>query len=74
VPHDLPSLPWYLLPRIYQARRNAYNARSGGFHVQGYGGLMRRHAFRPVDAPVHPHMPETEQEHAYDVESRTADV
>lgn len=58
VHHDLPSLPWYLLPRVYQARRQTYNSRSGGFHVGGYGELMRRFGFRPIDAPVHPHMPE----------------
>ncbi|MBJ7312509.1 fatty acid desaturase [Rugamonas sp. CCM 8940] len=57
VHHDLPSLPWYLMPRIYKARRDAYLARSGGFHVRGYGELVRRFGFRPVDAPVHPHMP-----------------
>lgn len=59
VHHDLPSLPWYLLPRIYHARRDAYIARSGGFYVRGYGELMRRFALTPVDAPVHPHMPES---------------
>ncbi|WBR99987.1 fatty acid desaturase [Pseudoduganella sp. SL102] len=57
VHHDLPSLPWYLLPRVYRARRAAYQARSGGFHVQGYAGLMRRYGLRPVDAPVHPGVP-----------------
>jgi fatty acid desaturase len=57
VHHDLPSLPWYLLPRVYRARREAYNARSGGFHINGYGELMRRYGFRPIDAPVHPRMP-----------------
>lgn len=57
VHHDLPSLPWYLLPRVYRARRAAYNARSGGFQLDGYGELMRRYGFRPIDAPVHPHMP-----------------
>lgn len=56
VHHDLPSLPWYLLPRVYAARREAYNARSGGFQVNGYGELMRRYGFRPIDAPVHPRM------------------
>lgn len=56
VHHDLPSLPWYLLPRVYRARRATYNARSGGFHVNGYGELMRRYGFRAIDAPVHPHM------------------
>jgi fatty acid desaturase len=57
VHHDLPSLPWYLLPRVYGARRAAYNARSGGFQISGYGELMRRYGFRPIDAPVHPRMP-----------------
>ncbi|TFW15689.1 fatty acid desaturase [Duganella callida] len=57
VHHDLPSLPWYLLPRVYRARRAAYNARSGGFQIDGYGELARRYGFRPIDAPVHPHMP-----------------
>lgn len=57
VHHDLPSLPWYLLPRVYRARRAAYNARSGGFQIDGYGELMRRYGFHPIDAPVHPRMP-----------------
>lgn len=59
VHHDLPSLPWYLLPRIYAARRDAYNVRSGGFHLHGYGELARRFGFSAIDAPVHPHMPES---------------
>jgi hypothetical protein len=41
-----------------EARRAAYNARSGGFQINGYGELMRRFGFRPIDAPVHPRMPE----------------
>jgi fatty acid desaturase len=57
VHHDLPSLPWYLLPKVYRARRAAYTARSGGFHLPGYGGLMRRYGFSAIDAPVHPHLP-----------------
>ncbi|WP_343729837.1 fatty acid desaturase [Duganella sp.] len=57
VHHDLPSLPWYLLPLVYEGRREAYNARSGGFQIDGYGELMRRYGFRPIDAPVHPRMP-----------------
>ena len=58
VHHDFPSLPWYLLPRVYHARRDAYIARSGGFHVLGYLELMRRFGFTSVDGPVHPHMAE----------------
>ncbi|MDQ1831821.1 fatty acid desaturase [Massilia scottii] len=66
VHHDFPSLPWYLLGRVYRARRDAYIARSGGFYVRGYGELMRRFGVTPVDPPVHPHMPES----VHDVESR----
>ncbi len=55
VHHDFPSLPWYLLPRVYRARRAEYIARSGGFHVRGYWQLMRQFGFKPIDAPVHPH-------------------
>src|SRR5450830_256315 len=56
VHHDLPSLPWYLLPRVYAARRADYRQRSGGFHLPGYGTLVRRHGFSAIDAPVHPHL------------------
>lgn len=54
VHHDLPGLPWYFLPRVYRANRAEYIARCDGFLVPGYGSLMRRFGFRPVDAPVHP--------------------
>lgn len=55
VHHDLPGLPWYYLPRVYQARREQWVARSGGFLVQGYGELFRRHSLSPVDSPQHPY-------------------
>jgi fatty acid desaturase len=54
VHHDLPSLPWYLLPQVYRANRSDYIARCDDFLVAGYGTLMWRFGFRPVDAPVHP--------------------
>lgn len=55
VHHDLPGLPWYFLPRVYQARREQWLARSGGFLVRGYGELFRRHSWSPIDSPQHPH-------------------
>ena len=54
VHHDLPALPWYLLPSVYWANRDAYLQRCGGFHIGGYGELIRRFGFKPVDAPLHP--------------------
>ena len=54
VHHDLPSLPWFYLPRVYRARRAQWQQRSGGFLVQGYGELIRRHAVQAIDSPQHP--------------------
>jgi len=54
VHHDLPGLPWYQIPRVYRARRTAYQARSGHFVFTGYRELARRFAWRPVDAPLYP--------------------
>ena len=54
VHHDLPKLPWYLLPTVYRARREQWVARSGGFLVQGYGQLIGRHGLKAIDSPRHP--------------------
>ncbi len=54
VHHDLPGLPWFYLPVIYQARRAQWQQRSGGFLVQGYGELIRGHGLQPIDSPQHP--------------------
>lgn len=52
--HDLPGLPWYYLPRVYEERREDWLRRSGQFLVAGYGELFRRHGLRPIDSPQHP--------------------
>jgi len=54
VHHEMPELPWYRIRARYQADRENVLQRNGGFLVDGYGSLLRRHAFRPVDSPVHP--------------------
>ena len=54
VHHDLPALPWYLLPAVYWAHRDEYLRRCGGFRIAGYGELIRRFSFKAVDAPLHP--------------------
>ncbi|KTT58717.1 fatty acid desaturase [Pseudomonas oryzihabitans] len=54
VHHDLPGLPWYLIPRVYRARRSIYRVRSGDFVFSGFRELGRRFAWQAVDAPVHP--------------------
>lgn len=53
VHHDLPHVPWFALRRVYEASREEYVARSGGFVVKGYGEWMKRHAFAQVAHPMH---------------------
>ena len=54
VHHDLPGMPWYLLPRIYRTSRRSYRRRNGEFVFESYLALARRYLFRPIDDPVHP--------------------
>lgn len=54
VHHDLPSLPWYRIPSAFRADRAGYLQRNGGFRLPGYGHVLLRYAFKPVDSPVHP--------------------
>lgn len=67
VHHDLPGLPWYLIPRVYRARRGAYRVRSGDFVFSGYRELGRRFAWQAVDAPVHPETTASRHEPTHDV-------
>lgn len=53
VHHAQPALPWWRIRRVYLAQRAEVLARNGGFLVPGYGSLLRRHALRPIDSPVH---------------------
>lgn len=54
VHHDLPRLPWYLIPRVYRAHRAAYLERCDGFLQPGYTAQALRYALTPTDAAVHP--------------------
>jgi fatty acid desaturase len=54
VHHDLPKLPWYLIPRVYRAHRAAYLARNDGFIQPGYVAQARQFAWTPTDPAVHP--------------------
>ena len=54
VHHEAPELPWYRIRARYLAERGAVLRRNGGFLVVGYASLLRRHAFRTVDSPIHP--------------------
>ena len=52
VHHAHPNLPWYAIGKAYAAQRDAYVQGTGGFLVPGYGRLLLRHAFKPIDHPA----------------------
>ncbi len=52
VHHAHPGLAWYEIPAHYLADRDGYLRRNGGFLIQGYVGLIRRFAWRPVDSHI----------------------
>jgi len=54
VHHDLPSIPWYGIPKIYWSRRSGYISRSGGFLINGYSEWFRNFSLREVISPTHP--------------------
>jgi fatty acid desaturase len=52
--HRWPCVPWYRLPAIYRAHREAAITHNGGLVYAGYAEVFRRYLFRPHDRPVHP--------------------
>lgn len=53
VHHAFPGLPWYQIPAVYRAQREAVLQRNGGFVLPGYLWLIRHFALRPVDSARH---------------------
>lgn len=54
VHHRWPSVPWYVLPRLYRRERERVLARNGGLLYRGYLDVVRRYLLTPHDDPVHP--------------------
>lgn len=52
--HERPGLPWFVLPEVYRADREAVLARNGGYRAAGYADIARRWLLRPRDHPQHP--------------------
>ena len=58
VHHMHPKLPWYELPRLYDANRSHYLRRNEGYRFASYASVIRRHFWRakdPVPHPLRPH-------------------
>ncbi|MBN3757368.1 fatty acid desaturase [Paraburkholderia sp. Tr-20389] len=52
VHHDLPHVPWFAIRRVYEASRQQYAKRSGGFLVKGYSEWLTRYGLTVVAHPV----------------------
>ena len=53
VHHDLPHVPWFALREVYEAARQQYVERSGGFLVNGYSEWLKRYLFARIAHPVY---------------------
>ena len=54
VHHQNPRLPWYELPRLYRAHRDAFLADNESYSFAGYGEMIRRYLLRAKTPVVHP--------------------
>jgi fatty acid desaturase len=52
VHHRAPTIPWYRLPAMWAARREAYRREAGELYFAGYRQIARRWLVRPAFVPV----------------------
>lgn len=52
--HKRPRVPWYELPKLYRAEREALRAENGGYGFASYLDLARRHLWRARQPVAHP--------------------
>lgn len=57
VHHTRPRLPWYRLPALYAAEREAFLERNHGYSYASYGEIFRRHFLSAKDPVPHPLRP-----------------
>ncbi len=57
VHHMHPGVPWYRLWALYQANRDRYLGRNGGYRFASYRDVFRRHFFHVKDPVAHPLWP-----------------
>ncbi|MEI2805500.1 fatty acid desaturase [Albidovulum sp.] len=57
VHHTRPRLPWYRLPALYAAEREAFLERNRGYSYGSYGEIFRRYFLSAKDPVPHPLRP-----------------
>lgn len=53
VHHSSPDVPWYQLQEQYEARREAYQARNGGYVYRSYHEIFSQHFLKAKDPVPH---------------------
>jgi fatty acid desaturase len=56
VHHENPRVPWYKLPSLYRANREAFLAANESYSFDGYGAMICRYLFRPKTPVPHPYL------------------
>lgn len=54
VHHKQPTVPWYRLPTLFQARREEWMAANKGYVYPNYWALLKAYAFKAKEPVVHP--------------------
>jgi fatty acid desaturase len=54
VHHAHPSVPWYLLPRLFASKRDRFLTMNDGYHFGCYGEVIRKFAINRKDPVAHP--------------------
>ncbi|WP_119165887.1 fatty acid desaturase [Algihabitans albus] len=54
VHHNRPRLPWYRIPAVWRAEREAILRANDGYYLAGYGTILRRWAVTPKEPSLHP--------------------
>jgi len=57
VHHARPGVPWYQLPRMFRAERDAFLRRNEGYYYRSYREVFSRHLVRAKDPVPHPLWP-----------------
>ncbi|NOR62410.1 MAG: fatty acid desaturase [Rhodobacteraceae bacterium] len=57
VHHEFPKLPWYLIPKLYEANKEAFRQKNEGYSYKNYREVFSKYFFHRKDDVPHPLYP-----------------
>ena len=57
VHHERPGVPWYRLPALFRAEREAFLGKNDGYYYRSYGTVFAKYFLRAKDPVPHPLWP-----------------